>query len=634
MLLPYILQKFLTLKEATTTKVVGGLPSPKKLLYTTKNRLLRMKKSIKERLQRLRQAMAANRVDAVILPANDPHQSEYVADCWKVREYFSGFTGSAGLLIVLADYAALFTDSRYFLQAEQELDGTSITLHKMGPQQPEHVAWLVDRLGEGMTIGVEAPMFSIREVQRIQGVAASKNILLKPLEAMITKIWNNRPKLPETVAYDYGIEYAGHSREEKLATIRAFMERNNVQYYFIAALDEIAWLLNIRAWDVDYTPVVISYLLVGQESATLFVRDYKIKKDLQDKLKAAGVIIKDYYAAGQALSILPKKDRLYVDQDNFSWAFQRHVQVQLVARSSVITPLKAVKNSIEVEHFRKVMVKDGVALLRLFRWLEKTLGERGVKETEVAEQLTKFRAEQPLYKGDSFGAIVGYNGNGAIVHYRAEEATCATIENDGMLLLDSGGQYLDGTTDITRTVHFGEPTKDQKRHYTLVLKGNIALQQAHFPTGTTGAQLDTLARAPLWSHGFNFGHGTGHGVGFFLGVHEGPQGFAPYPQIVRGKTAHKAYTVSSNEPGHYETGKYGIRIENLMLCVPSDKNPNFLAFEVLTLFPIATNLLDRSLMTSEEVKWLNQYHQKVYAALAPELKEAERAWLWNRCAAV
>jgi Xaa-Pro aminopeptidase len=306
----------------------------------------------------------------------------------------------------------------------------------------------------------------------------------------------------------------------------------------------------------------------------------------------------------------------------------------IVLGESVITPWMSIKNPTEIQHFKDVMVKDGVALVKLYRWLEDTLGNRSVKETEVAEQLAKFRSEQEGYKGESFPAIVGYEANGAIVHYRAKEEDCASIEKSGMLLLDSGGQYINGTTDITRTVHFGTPTPEQRKHYTLVLKGNIALQTVHFPKGITGAQLDTLARFPLWREGLNYGHGTGHGVGFFLGVHESPQGFAPNIKSPRGYTPIEENTVTSNEPGYYQSGDYGIRIENLMQCVPSDKNPDFLAFEVLTLFPIATNMIDNSLLNYPERVWLNRYHRRVYSALSPHLAEKDRAWLWNHCQAI
>ncbi len=592
-------------------------------------------KTVKERLSHLRKAMADAHIDALILPANDPHQSEYVADYWKAREYFSGFTGSAGLLVVMANYAALWTDSRYFIQAEQELEGTGVTLHRLGEQTaPEHLYWMVDYLPKGATIGIQAPMFSVHQVKQLQHLAASKDIKVVPAKGLVGNVWEDRPSLPNSIAYDFEVEYSGASREDKLARLRAFMQQRGVDFYFVSALHEIAWLLNIRAWDIDFTPVVLSYLLVGKEEASLFVNDYKVPTVLKEKLKKAGVRIKDYPAVVHGLAAVSPNKLMYADQHTFSWEFQMVMHNNLVLGDSVITPWMSIKNPTEIQHFKEVMVKDGVALLQLFRWLERTLVERSVKETEVATKLSELRSKQPGYKGDSFAAIVGYESNGAIVHYHAKEATCASIENDGMLLLDSGGQYINGTTDITRTVHFGTPTAEQKKHYTLVLKGNIALQTAHFPKGISGAQLDTLARLPLWKEGLNYGHGTGHGVGFFLGVHEAPQGFAPNIKSSRGATAIEENTVSSNEPGYYKEGAYGIRIENLMQCVPSKNNPDFLAFEVLTLFPIATNLIDETLLSNQERTWLNDYHQKVYAALSPELGEQDRAWLWSHCQAI
>lgn len=591
--------------------------------------------TVKERLSDLRKAMADAQIDALIIPANDPHQSEYVADYWKAREYFSGFTGSAGLLIVLADYAALWTDSRYFLQAETELEGTGVTLHKLGEQTaPEHLHWLIDYLPQEATIGIEAGLFSVHQVYQLQQLANGKAIQVVPAKGLVGKVWENRPSLPNSIAYDFEVKYTGASREEKLARLREFMQKQGVDFYFVSALHEIAWLLNIRAWDIDFTPVVLSYLLVGKKDACLFVKEYKIPTVLKEKLQAAGITIKEYTAVGHGLGAISPHKLVYADKHSFSWEFQMMMHDNLVLGESVITPWLSIKNPTEIQHFKEVMVKDGVALLRLFRWLEKTIMDRPVKETEVAEQLTKFRSEQEGYKGDSFAAIVGYESNGAIVHYHAQEDTCALIENDGMLLLDSGGQYINGTTDITRTVHFGTPTAEQKKNYTLVLKGNIALQTAHFPKGISGAQLDTLARLPLWKEGLNYGHGTGHGVGFFLGVHEAPQGFAPNIKSSRGATPIQENTVSSNEPGYYKSGEYGIRIENLMQCVPSKKNPDFLAFEVLTLFPIATNLIEENLLSHKERLWLNRYHQKVYAALSPQLGEQDRAWLWSRCQAI
>lgn len=590
---------------------------------------------IKKRLEALRAAMKSEGVDALIIPANDPHQSEYVAEHWKVRTYFSGFTGSAGLLVVLADYAALWTDSRYFLQAETELKDTDIVLHKQQVQHaPEHVAWLCDLLSENATIGVEASLFSVQQIAYLNSHCTLKGITIKDVETISNKVWKDRPSLPDTIAYEHDVKYNGLHRNEKLAEVRAEMKKRGVQHYFISGLDEIAWLLNIRAWDIDYTPVVLSYLLVSEKDAILFIKEYKVPQQLENSLKESGVLLKDYNGVGTALNVIPQQDVIFVDRNNFSWSFESSIRADLVKGTSIIMPIMAIKNTTEIAHFRSVMIKDGVALTHFFNWLEKTVENEAIKETDVAKKLSNFRSQQDLYKGDSFAAIVGYKSNGAIVHYHAEEETCATIKNEGMLLIDSGGQYLDGTTDITRMVCFDEPTAEQKRHYTLVLKGNIALQTAHFPKGTTGVQLDVLARMNLWNQGLNYGHGTGHGVGFFLRVHEPPQGFAESTTTLRGSTPLEAGTVSSNEPGFYKTGAYGIRIENLMLCVPSSKNENFLAFEAITLFPIETKLIDLSLMSRTDIEWLNQYHQRVYAALSPNLDGEEKAWLWQKCQAI
>lgn len=591
--------------------------------------------TIVDRLAALRTHMKEAGIKALIIPSNDPHQSEYVADCWKTRTYFSGFTGSAGLVIVLEDYAALWTDSRYFLQAETELVGTGVTLHKQDVQKPvEYLTWTASRLKAGDAVGVEASLFSVQQIHRLNNKLQSEGLIIKNVEGITSKVWTDRPALPDTIAYEHDVVYTGHSRADKLAALRAFSAQYAVDHYLVTALDEIAWLLNIRAWDIEYTPVVLSYLLVSKEAATLFVQAAKVPAELKAALAADGVQLKDYHDINTVLAELSQNDVLYADEAGLSWAFEQSIQARLKLGPTIIAPMMARKNPVEIAHIKRAMVKDGVALTHLFMWLEETLLTRGVKETELAEVLTNFRSQQDLYKGDSFPAIVGYKGNGAIVHYRAEEATCATIENEGMLLLDSGGQYLDGTTDITRTVCFGEPTAAQKKAYTLVLKGNIALQRIHFPKGITGAQLDVLARMNLWNQGMNYGHGTGHGVGFFLRVHEPPQGFAPNIYSERGRTALEAGTLSSNEPGYYETNEFGIRIENLMICKPSDKNPDFLMFEAVTLFPIATNLIDLVLMEQSDIDWLNEYHADVYAKLSPALDAKQQAWLKEKCAPI
>jgi Xaa-Pro aminopeptidase len=588
--------------------------------------------TIQAKLKLLRKEMKSAAIDALILPANDPHQSEYVAPCWQVRQYFSGFTGSAGLLVVLQDYAALWTDSRYFLQAEMELKGSGIVLHRQQVQHaPEHLLWLQQTLNKQAVVGVEASLFSIQQIVNIQTVFQTKGIAIKNVEGICSRVWKDRQGLPSSKVYEHDVKYTGLSRQQKIDDLRIKMQAQGAEHYFIAALDEIAWLLNIRAWDIDYTPVALSYCMVSTHRVDFFIQDFKLPAALKQTLAAAAIYCHDYHAVASKLMAVDKNETIYVDKASLSWHFHELIEAKLLLGTSLIMPSMAIKNEIELGHIRAVMIKDGLALTQFFKWLEERVASKPILESEVAEKLTSFRAAQADYVGDSFASIVGYKSNAAIVHYRAKEATAASIHPDGMLLIDSGGQYLNGTTDITRMFFLGEADAVQKKHYTLVLKGNIALQTAHFPKGTTGVQLDVLARMNLWNEGLNYGHGTGHGVGFFLRVHEPPQGFAESTTTTRGSTALEAGTVSSNEPGFYKTGAYGIRIENLMLCKPSALHPDFLCFEVLTLFPIETSLIDISSLTTKEIDWLNRYHEKVYASLSPFLEETVKTWLFAKC---
>ncbi len=591
--------------------------------------------TITAKLELLRNEMRNASVDALIIPANDPHQSEYVAPCWQTRQYFSGFTGSAGLLVVLADYAALWTDSRYFLQAEMELKDSGIVLHRQEVQHaPEHIAWLGEILAEQSVIGVEATLFSIQQIALMQASFKRKNISIQNVEGISSKAWPNRPSLPSSMVYAHDVQFTGKSRIQKINLVREKMQQLDAANYFIAALDEIAWLLNIRAWDIDYTPVALCYCLITLDRVELFIEDYKIPAALKSELEEANIFCHDYKEVSPRLNNLSQSDTIYVDKASLSWYLFTFIRSKIIEGTSLIMPIMAIKNKTEIGHFRSVMIKDGLALTHFFKWLEQRVASKPILESDVAEKLTGFRAAQADYVGDSFASIVGYKSNGAIVHYRAQEATAAAIQNEGMLLIDSGGQYLNGTTDITRMCYFGIPSEEEKKHYTLVLKGNIALQTAHFPKGTTGVQLDVLARMNLWNQGLNYGHGTGHGVGFFLRVHEPPQGFAESTTTTRGSTALKEGTVSSNEPGFYKTGAYGIRIENLMLCQQSTLHPDFLCFEVLTLFPIETKLIDKNLLSAKEIDWLNNYHEKVYASLSPFLEEPAKTWLFSKCQAM
>jgi Xaa-Pro aminopeptidase len=593
--------------------------------------------TVNERIQALRSAMAAHGLDAYVIPSSDPHQSEYVADHWKSREWISGFSGSAGTVVITADHAGLWTDSRYFLIAEEQLKGSEVELHKLDiPHTPQHRDWVRENLAEGSKVGFDGRLFSVGQVRRIVKDFKGKNLELDSEADLISEIWADRPVLPTGEIFEHDVKYAGATRAEKMTSLREKM--GDSSHYLISTLDDIAWLFNLRGNDVECNPVFYAFAVVGKEMAWLFVENEKVTDSLKSQLNGDGVLLKPYGALEDFLKNLSAEDKVHVDLGSTSnQVFNAIKKENLTEGKNLVQPLKAIKNPTEIEHFRQVMVKDGVALTKLFRWLEKTIEERPVPEIEVAEKLIEFRRAQGDYFGESFHAIVGYRGNGAIVHYRPEAGTCADIRPEGILLLDSGGQYLDGTTDITRTVALSTPTDEQKRDNTLVLKGHIGLALAKFPEGTTGVQLDTLARMHLWQHGLNYGHGTGHGVGFFLNVHEGPQGFSPVPHTPRANVTIDPGTLTSNEPGFYKTNEYGIRIENLVLCV-EDKvgwdDKKYYRFDTLTLFPIDLNLVDEKLLTPEEKKWLNEYHEEVFEKLSPHLNEDEKAWMREKCGTV
>jgi Xaa-Pro aminopeptidase len=589
---------------------------------------------IVNRLDNLRKAMQKNGIDAFIIPSSDPHQSEYVCDHWKSRYYFSGFSGSAGYLVVLKDYAALWTDSRYFLQAENQLKGSGITLHKQKvPHAPEHVKWMSDRLAEKSTVGIEGLLFSVGQVEYLESVLKEKEQSLQNVDGIVSQLWKDRPPMPATLAYGLDISYAGKGRAQKIVDIRSFMIAQKADYFFVSALDEIAWLLNLRAWDIEFTPVALSYLLISKDDVVLYINDKRVDESLRRELEDCGVQLKPYEKIRADLAALPKEKHIYIDRDSLSWTFQKEIGARKIYGNSVIVLMKAIKNEVEVKHIQNAMIKDGVALTKFFMWLEKNRNSSEIREYDIVAKLAEFRATQEAYVGESFGAIVGFKGNGAIVHYSPDKDNSSIIKGDGMLLIDSGGQYLDGTTDITRTIFLGEPTAEHKKSFTLVLKGNIALQCIQFPEGTTGMQLDTLARMYLWNEGLNYGHGTGHGVGFFLGVHEPPQGFVASAATSRGTVAHVPGMLSSNEPGFYKAGAYGIRIENLMICKEGKTTDygKFNEFEAVTLFPISTQLVDRTLLDEKELKWLNDYHAEVYHQLSPFLTEEEKRWLSEAC---
>lgn len=589
--------------------------------------------TILEKIQAMRNAMKTEGIDAYIIPSNDPHQSEYVADYWKARSWFSGFTGSAGTVVVTSNHTGLWTDSRYFIQAEAQLKDTTIALHKLNsPQAPGHWQWICDNLKKGNIIGCDGRLFSVAQIRRLKKRFEEKGLLLKPDVDLISKLWIDRPALPNKPIFEHPLKFAGETRKSKMDKIRKKLAPCDL--YLITTLDDIAWLFNLRGSDVACNPVFYAYAMLGQHEAYLFTGPGNTDEELIQLLKQDGVIVKEYGEIETVLKSLDPELKILIDPESTNKQLFDAIPPEAVYEGkNLVVPVKAIKNETEIAHIRNVMKRDAVALLRLFRWLEATIKERGVPEAELAEKLSTYRAEQEHYIGESFNAIVGYKSNGAIVHYNPEYGTCADIKDEGILLLDSGGQYLDGTTDITRTIVFGVPTMEQQDDFTNVLKGYINLDTAKFPKGTTGIQLDTLARIDLWKQGKNYGHGTGHGVGFFLNVHEGPQGFSPVPNTPRATTAFEPGMLTSIEPGIYREEKYGIRIENLVLCKEAEKTEfgEFLSFETLTLFPIEIDLINVDMLSQHEKDWLNNYHDKVFNEVSPLLDTEEQAWLRHKC---
>ncbi len=590
-------------------------------------------KTVKERLLALREAMRERGISAYIVPGTDPHGSEYIPAYWKEREWISGFTGSAGTAVVLLEDAGLWTDSRYFLQADAELANSGIVLFKDGVTgTPSINQWLMDQLEAGAVVGVNPEMFSVNAYATMESMLTGAGVELTTVD-LIKQIWTeNRPKLSTEPFYVLDVAYSGQAVADKLSVVRAEMAKVKADVYVLSALDEIAWLFNIRGTDVDYNPVVIAYATVTSHAATLFVDQAKLTDELRAYFAQSGVTLAHYADAIVALQTIDTSEAVLCDGARMNRALYDAIPAacQRVMVLSPVTQLKSVKNHIELEGVRRAMVQDGVALVRFFSWLEQAVQTEQLTECDVMRRLTACRAQGVNFKGESFGTIAGYNTNGAIVHYHAVDGQCATLASEGMLLLDSGGQYLDGTTDITRTVTLGDPSAQQMRDYTLVLKGHLAISRVKFPQGTRGAQLDALARQFLWGEGLTYTHGTGHGVGHFLCVHEGPQGI----RLEENPTVLQVGMMLSNEPGVYRTGEYGIRTENLVVVAPDQTTDlgEFLRFDTLTLYPYDRRLIALDLLTADDKAWINEYHARVYAALSPLLTRDEQAWLADKCA--
>lgn len=592
-----------------------------------------MSKETFPHLEALRDLMRSKHIDAVIIPGTDPHQSEYPSEHWKFRDYVSGFTGSNGTAVVTLDDAGLWTDSRYFLQAAEQLEGSGFTLRKENiPGEPTVLEWLGEVLDEDAVVGVDGRLFSLIEANRIEMFCAQNGFMFAPDFRAAEAIWTDRPARPMNPAFVHDEALAGEDVDSKISRVVDALDAADADGLLITALDEIAWLLNLRGSDVDYTPVVIAFAYVSEDERVLFIDSEKVTSEVKDHLKKYGVKIKDYDDIEKFLGKISSTATVMVDPNRVSDALGQAMISNKTYMASPVIALKGVKNECQIAGFRQAMLYDGAAMVRMMMWLEQNVAN-GITEMDVDRRLQQERAAYASNRGDSFHMIAGYKDHGAIVHYEATDESAYTLAPDGLLLIDTGGQYLEGTTDITRTISLGNPTAAEKHDYTLILKGHLALARAVFPKGTMGVQLDVLARGPLWNEGMTYLHGTGHGVGHFLGCHEGPQSI----RMEANPTPLELGMVTSNEPGIYKTGEYGIRTENLLLCVPACSNEEwgeFYKFESLTLFPYDTTLMDMDMLSREEVKQINDYHAMVCERLRPLLSADEAQWLEQKCKSI
>ncbi|PIE61557.1 MAG: Xaa-Pro aminopeptidase, partial [Desulfobacterales bacterium] len=569
-----------------------------------------------EKLRALRAAMKENGVDAVVIPSADPHQSEYTAAHWHARRWLTGFTGSAGTAVVTASMAGLWTDFRYWIQAGAQMDG--FELFRQGAADvPEFQVWLADTLKKGSRVAIDGRLVSIDQAKKYRVLLSNKGIELDTSLDLISDIWVGRPAMPSGPVSVLDVAYAGKTRTEKLNEIRQLMGQHGAECHLMTALDDIAWTFNLRGEDAHTNPVSLAFALVSLNETTLFINPEKLSSQTRSTLEGDGIALADYGAVDAALADLGGGDTLLLDPEVVSEYLYRQVnpRVKVIHKRNPATQLKCIKNEVEIGHIRNTAVKDGCAMVNFFFWLDQETGP--LTEMSVAEKLLEFRKEQADFVKVSFDSIMAFSDHSAMCHYKATKKNNAPLTRDGIFLTDSGGNYLTGTTDITRTVHLGTPSKAQMKDYTLVLKGHIAVATSRFPSGTRGYQIDTLARQFLWQQGLDFGHGTGHGVGFYLCVHEGPARISPFPVDV----ALAPGMLLTNEPGLYREGEYGIRLENMIL-VSQDETTDFgpfFKFENITLCHFERNLMDQSLMTDAEIQWVNAYHHTVYETLAPAL---------------
>jgi Xaa-Pro aminopeptidase len=590
------------------------------------------------RIEQLRAVLKQNAWHGVLVLSSDPHLSEYLPRHWQSREHYSGFTGSMATLVVTRTQAALFADSRYWVQAEVELAGSGVELVKINSGASlQHIDWLADHLQMGDTLAVDGDVLSLAQAKKLETTLNARGIRVHSTVDPFRGVWQDRANLPVAKIYEHMPPHATVARRDKLNALRAAMQRLGVTDHFISTLDDIAWLFNLRGQDVEYNPVFLAHALVRLDGdTTLFVEGSKVPPTLRDALGADGIGIADYSQAKPHLGALSASARLLLDPRRVTLGFRDAVArgTEIVEDINPTTLMKSRKTAGDAAHIRQAMEQDGAALAEFFAWFETTIGRERITELTIDEKITAARANRPGFVCPSFSTIAGWKANGALPHYRATPASHAVIEGDGLLLIDSGGQYVNGTTDITRVVPVGQISDAERRDFTLVLKGMINLSRTVFPRGTLSPMLDALARAPIWAEGVDFGHGTGHGVGYFLNVHEGPQSISR--TVPDANMAMEEGMVTSNEPGIYRQGKWGVRIENLVLNVAAQKNEfgDFLRFETLTLCPIDTRCIDFSIMRADELAWLNQYHATVFERVAPLVSGTARQWLTARTASV
>jgi Xaa-Pro aminopeptidase len=582
----------------------------------------------RQRLAQLRAAMKQKNIDAYIIVNTDPHLGEYIPGHWKIIQWLTGFTGSSAIVVVAKKFAGLWTDSRYFLQAEQQINDSGFSLKKNNiPSEPSWIEWLTEKMKSNSRIGVDGRILSIHNLNNLKSALKGKKVEIDITSDLISVLWNNRPIIPESIAYEHSIVFSGKERSDKITEVRERMMKMNIDTHLLTSVDDIMWLLNIRGNDMEYSPLLISFALVGLEQVLLFTDEKKIPLKLAMEFDKIGITILPYNEISTILSRLKKGSTLLLTPDTTNAHLFSYISdnIQIVRDISIPEQLKAIKNNVEIENIKKVMVKDGVALTKFFFWLENNIEKSVISELSAAEKLLDLRLQQTNCTGASFSTIAAYKEHGALAHYSATSASNYVLEKEGIFLIDSGGQYLDGTTDITRTISLGFPDYQQKSDFTLVLKGLINLAITKFPSGTKGYQLDVLARRSLWEYGLNYGHSTGHGVGFFLNVHEGPYSIGTGSK----NGSIEPGMVFSDEPAIYRTGKYGIRTENMLLVTDHIESEfgHFLKFDTLSLCYIDKAMIDKSLLENFEIEWINSYHSVVYEKLSPLLSDEENIWL-------